>query len=123
MPSGWYSKEEEDCVTFSADRGIGALQISSYRRENEIVTDEDLYNFAENELVEAITPERVSCGDFDGITISYDEDETFWRKFWLRSNSLLLYVTYNCDLKSKIVELAYINLMLSSLKAETNSKA
>jgi hypothetical protein len=115
IPSDWSAEEEEDCVTFTADRGVGALQISAYRREGESVTDMDLNDLAEDELIDDIIPENVSWGDFNGIAISYVEGERFWRKLWLRAASLLLYMTYNCNMKEQAAEVESLNLMLSSL--------
>jgi hypothetical protein len=123
LPSGWSAKEDEDCVTLSAERGIGAVQISAYRRDGEFVTGEDLNDFAEDELVDGVIPQDVSCGDFRGIAISYVKDESFWRKLWLRSGSLLLYVTYNCAAEAQAIEVESVNGMLRSLKSRINGEA
>ena len=123
LPSDWSAEEDDNCVTLSAERGVGAFQISAYRRDSESVTDEDLNDFAEDELSVGIIPQDVSCGDFRGIAISYAADERFWRKLWLRSGSLLLYVTYNCGVKEQAVEIESVNRMLSSLKSRVSGEA
>jgi hypothetical protein len=82
LPSDWSAEEEESCVSFSAEHDVGALQISAYRRDGEAVTDEDLNDFAEDELIDGIMLQDVSCGDFRGIAISYAKDESLWRKLW-----------------------------------------
>lgn len=121
--SEWNAEEEESSVSISAEHGVGALQISAYRHDGEAVTDEDLNDFAEDELVGAIIPQDVSCGDFRGIAISYVKDESFWRKMWLRSGSLLLYVTYNCAAEDQAIEVESVNRMLNSLKPRINGEA
>jgi hypothetical protein len=123
LSSDWSAEEEEVCVTFSAERGVGALQVSAYRRGDESVTDEDLNDFAEDELVDGGVPQNVSCGAFRGIAVSYVEGGWFRRKLWLRSGSLLLYVTYNCGSKDKGVEVESVNRMLSSLKYRVSGEA
>lgn len=65
--SGWNAEEEKSYVSFSAEHGVGALQISAYRHDGETVTDEDLNDFAEDELVYGVIPEDVSCGDFGSV--------------------------------------------------------
>ena len=123
LSSKWSAENEEDCVTLSAEHGVGALQISAYRRDSEVVTDEDLNDFAEGELVDGVIPQDVSWGDFTGSAISYVQDERFWRKLWLRSGSLLLYVTYNCGAEDRVVEVESVNRMLSSLKSRISGEA
>jgi Domain of unknown function (DUF3805) len=123
LPSGWNAENQEDCVTFLAENSVGALQISAYRHDEESVTDADLNDFAEDELIDSTTPEDVSCGDFRGIAISHLKDERFWRKLWLRSGSLLLYVTYNCAAEGQAAEVESVNRMLNSLKSRISGEA
>ena len=111
------------CHALSRARGVGALQISAYRSDSKPVTDDDLNNLAEDELVADVPPQSVSCGDFRGISISYTDGERFWRKLWLRSGPLLLYVTYNCGPKDQVGEVESVNRMLSSLKSRVSGEA
>ncbi len=115
LPDDWQAEPDEDCVTFTSEREIGVLQISAYHRDGEIVTDEDLLEFAEDESVESASPQNFSCGEFVGIEISYFADDSFWRKLWLRNGSLLLFVTYTCSAEERTVETEDVNLILESL--------
>ena len=117
LPSPWKAEKEENCIAFSAEHGIGALQISAYRRDGEFVTNEDLNDFAEAALIDGVIPQQVSCGDFRGIAICYVENNRFWRKLWLRSGSLLLYVTYNCAEEDQGIEVGLVDSMINSLKS------
>lgn len=117
-PDDWEAEPDEDCVTFTSERGVGALQISVYRRDSKSVTDEDLFEFAEDELFAAEKPQSISCGEFVGFEISYFLNENFWRKLWLRSGSLLLFVTYNCAADKSTVETEDVNQILESLCVE-----
>ena len=123
LPSGWSAEEEKDCVSLTAEHGVGALQISAYRRGGESVTTEDLNDLAGDELINCAPPHDVSCGDFRGFAISDVRDERFWRKLWLRSGALLLYVTYNCAAGDRAVEVEAVNRMLSSLKSRVRGEA
>ena len=123
LPLDWSAEEKDGCVTLSAKQGVGALQISTYRRDGEPVPDEDLYDFAEDELVDGALPQNVSYGDFRGIACSYVADERFWRKLWLRLGSLLLYVTYNCRAEDQAVEVESVNRMLNSLQSRISGEA
>jgi hypothetical protein len=50
MPPGWGAEDDGTCVTLTHEDGVGPLQISAYQRNDGAVTDEDLREFAEDEL-------------------------------------------------------------------------
>ena len=118
LPDGWEAERDEDCVTFTLQREIGVLQISAYRRDDEIVTDKDLLEFAEDEIVEPANPQSVSFSEFVGLEISHFADDSFLRKLWLRNGSLLLFVTYTCAAEESTVEAEDVNLILKSLSSK-----
>ena len=115
LPDNWEAEQDEDCATFTSERGVGALQISAYRRDDEIVTHEDLLDFAQDELVEGANLNSVNFSEFVGLETSYFVGEGLWRKLWLRSGSLLLFVTYTCAAEERTVETKDVSLILESL--------
>lgn len=118
MPDAWKANEEEDRVTFTSESGVGALLISSYRNNGKEVTNDDLLHFAEDELVAGVDLQNISCGEFNGLGISYLVDGNYWRKWWLWQGSALLYVTYNCSAEDHSVEEEAVNQIMNSLKNE-----
>ena len=116
LPTGWVGGREDTCASFWSENGVGALQISAYYRDAVAVTDSELYDFAKDELIEGATPQDSNCGEFNGITVSFFNGQKFWRKWWLRSDSLLLYVTYSCDVTDRTVESETVNRILTTLK-------
>jgi hypothetical protein len=118
LPDTWKANKEEDCVTFTSENDVGALQISAYRREDKEVNNDELLHFAEDELVEGVELQDISCGEFTGLGISYLVDSNYWRKWWLWKGSLLLYVTYTCSAEKRFVEEEAVNQIMSSLKTE-----
>lgn len=119
IPSNWIGEQEDTCASFWSNRGVGALQLSAYQRDIHAVTDSELYAVAQDELIENITPQAANCGDFVGLTISYGTAGKFWRKWWLRSDSLFIYVTYNCDDQDRDIEAVTVDHILSTLKTMT----
>ena len=93
VPSGWLADENAECITFSREDGVGALQISAYKHESGIVRMHDVRDFIRDELPDEATLQRLSCGEFIGLGIDYVEDGKFWLKRWLHRGPLLLYVT------------------------------
>jgi hypothetical protein len=114
----WEAESEEDCVTLYHPDGVGALQISGFRKESDgEVTRSDLLGFA---TVDAETQNHLAerrCGDFTGFELAYSSEGTFWRKWWLASGRTMLFVTYNADLEHEGVEQEAVNAMMESLTA------
>ena len=105
-----------DCVEITQPEGTGALHISAARKQSD-VADADLREFAEAELPSNTPVEPVSVGDFSGVTAEYVDWSTsaFWKKWWIRVGSLMLYVTYTCSRGDEEIEEDDVQRILSSL--------
>ncbi len=45
----------------------------------------------------------------------YDVDDTFWKKWWLIKDNLLLFATYNCEITDREKELNFVDTTVNSL--------
>lgn|SRR5262245_36429564 len=117
VPIGWTHESDEDCTTFTNPHGVGAFQVSSYRKD-EPVTDDDLREFAgEIPLV------TVSFGRLTGFRTRFSKDHTFWTKWWLRAGRQMIHATYNCSLADRGREDAEVSRMIESLTPEYDTNA
>jgi hypothetical protein len=119
LPENWKGQHDEECETMYDPSGVGALQISSARKDGE-VTDEDLLSFAEEHIEAGAKTKDVRLDDFSGITFSYAFDNQFWRQWFMKSNSLALFITYNCELAHKDIEYEIVDQIINSLKVINN---
>jgi hypothetical protein len=115
LPSGWLGRDDDECVTFVHVDGVGALQISAYGSGNTEVTDDDLQEFSRDEMKENLGVERVSYGEFVGLGICERTVAGYWRKYWLRARSVLLFVTYTCNIENEGIEDYDVGRILNSL--------
>lgn len=119
LEKNWELNPDEEFYSFFNPEGYGVLTISCYTKDTTI-TNEDIIELIEFSDEEKLHLGRVKFGDFEGLTLIYMNEENnfwrFWKKFWLRNNKLLLFVTYNCDDNDKDYETKAISKMLSSLK-------
>lgn len=99
-------------MTFTHPLGVGAFQVSSYHKAT-VVTDDDLREFAGE-----IPLAAVSFGGLTGFRTRFSDDDTFWTKWWLRSECLMIHATYNCSLADRGQEDAEVNMMVQSLTPE-----
>jgi hypothetical protein len=109
VPEGWHHETDEHCTTFEHPQGVGAFQVTSYRK-SQLVTDNDLREFA-GDIPLAV----VSFGRLTGFRTRFSADGRFWTQWWLRAGSQMIYVTYNCTLEDSGREDAEVGSMIESL--------
>jgi len=116
VPPPWTAHDVEHCIEITRPEGTGALHISAARKQSP-VADPDLRAFAEEEVPSGTSLESASAGDFVGVRAEYVDwrDSRFWKKWWLRSGSLMLYVTYTCARGDEHIEEDDVERILSSL--------
>jgi hypothetical protein len=116
MPPPWTAHDVGDCIEITLPEGAGALHISAARKQA-AVADPDLHEFAEEELPSGSSLEPASAGDFVGVSAEYVDwsDTRFWKKWWLRTGPLMLYITYTCTRGDEHIEEDDVERILSSL--------
>lgn len=114
LPDAWEDEADDDGITLFDPEGSGALRISAVEREEEIGDDFLDYMAAEH-LEAGAEPEEVDCGDFDGLELSYGDDDHYWREWYLRAGSVMLYVTYHCPLADEGREDDTVDAILETL--------
>jgi hypothetical protein len=124
LPTGWSSEQDEDCSSFFAEDGVGALQISDFLK-SEAVTDEDLQELAEEHNLRDLSQEsqerevrssRVQFNTLTGFHIDFCTDGEYWRQWWLRCGQIMIFATYNCTIDKRGVEDEQIDKILSTLQ-------
>jgi hypothetical protein len=116
LPPTWQGESDPECATFVSDKRLGALQISSARKDGG-VTDDDLHDFAGEHLANGAKTKPVTAGAFTGFTFAYGDGENYWRKWFLRHGSLAVFVTYNCPVKHMHQEDPAVEAIVGSLKS------
>src|SRR5262249_2186798 len=95
VPNNWHVRADKECATFQRTPSLGAFQISSARKDQSPITDADLAEFANDRIPSGTQLLRVAYGSFSGFTASFEDDGLMWRHWWLRSDVLMIYATYN----------------------------
>jgi hypothetical protein len=120
LPTGWTQSSDEDCVTLTGPNAIGVLQISSFRK-NELVSDQDLLDFAEDHLDAGAKPANEAFGAYTGFSIEFSVDDSFWQQWYLRQSGQMLFITYNCPIESRGIESQAITQVLSCLASRVGT--
>jgi hypothetical protein len=117
LPAGWEANEEESVATLIAPNGgVGALQISTFVNEDQVVTSKTLLEFAQKEQPTGTVVHLCTVGNMPAAELIYDRDARSWRKVWMGEGHILLYITYNCRKGEERIEKDQVNFILSSLR-------
>jgi len=114
LPDGWEEEEDEEGISLFHPESSGTLRISAMERDGEIGDDFLDYMAAEH-LEAGAEPDEVECGDFDGLEVSYADGDHYWREWFLRAGSVMLYVTYHCPLADEGLEDDTVDAVLETL--------
>ena len=77
LPENWVADEDDTCITFTSQSVVGDLQVSSARNSNDLATDEDLYEFADDHIQAGAKLREVAIGDFTGFYLHYSVDDMY----------------------------------------------
>lgn len=114
LPDDWEEEEDEEGISLFHPESSGMLRISAMERDGEIGDDFLDYMAAEH-LEAGAEPDEVECGDFDGLEVSYADGDHYWREWFLRAGSVMLYVTYHCPLADEGLEDDTVDAVLETL--------
>ena len=116
LPFGWVCEQEPESALLYHPDGAGTLQISAIQQDDAI-TAADLRVLAAEHIDAGAQADDVELGAFSGFSLSYDADEEYWREWYLRCGSTLLFATYNCALDDEGKEDDTVELILGTLSA------
>lgn len=115
VPSNWeHEVQDEDRVLFFDPETNGALVISALQ-EDEPIDDDYLEDMLEEHLAEDADLYDETCGDFSGVSCCYDAEDEYWCEWYLYTDRVMLFVTYNCPLDDAGEEDDVVDSMLESL--------
>lgn len=119
-PEHWEAYQEDDYTVIHDPDGVGALHISSFTKDGDVTRD-DLEAFAAEYADEDITVSDVEYSNFSGINFDYTEDNNYWQIWFLKSENLMLFITYNSAALDKGFEDEEIGIILNSLAVVTDN--
>jgi len=115
IPTLWDAEFKDETDVIYDQAGIGELVISTLYQD-EGISDEQLEAMASEHVDSDAIIDDVVLGDLSGITVSFEQGDEYWSEWYLRSEKLLLFITYNCDLKNADVDEDVVESILESLR-------
>ena len=111
LPNNWVVEETDQAMAFYNPDGVGAIQISTYLKEDGNVTNDDLLEFSEAE-----NPDEADLPYLKGIQKNIVDGGDIFINWWLRSGSQLYYVTYICEKGDEAIEAEEREYVVYSLR-------
>jgi len=115
LPVGWVRREDQECTTFTSTSSPGVLQVSAARKPNGAVSVEDLQDFASDFVNGTGSFKAIGSGATSGITYESVQNGRYWKKWWLKKGSTIVFLTYNIAEESKGEDWVAIDRMVSTV--------
>jgi hypothetical protein len=119
LPPGWCAQHGPAAVAFYHPDGVGALQLSSFRKPDGDVTDADLRVMAVSAPgCDELRPAR--AGEFAGLYCESERDGTYWGRWFVSRGRVALHITYNCAAEERDREQEEVERVVTSLRCPLN---
>lgn len=115
MPQAWCAQHGRETVAIYHPDGVGALQISGFRKHGGGVSEADLREMAAGATADGDGLLSDQAGDFAGLRWEGVAGSTYWVRWYLARGAVALHVTYNCSPQERDREREVIERVVASL--------
>ena len=121
LPSEWWAETDDDVIRIADNDGVGELEVTTLCKDSGSVEGQELLIMAREESPEISDWSHVQLGVFVGVNGSFQEDAAHIREWYLAAGSVLLYVTYFCDLENAGMDDPAVDEILATLVLGDNA--
>jgi hypothetical protein len=116
----WWTEREDDAVIIGDRDEVGSILISTLCKDDGVFDSAELEQIARDNAECECEWKRVKMGEFSGLSTQYLEADSAVREWYLAAGSVLLFITYNCELENSGMDDAAVDEILDTLElAET----
>ncbi len=116
---GWTDKREGAEHLLVPPDGRAVLSIRTSKIKGRL-TEKELRYLARDLIEDGYDPEGVTLGEFEGLAFRYEEDNSYWRQWYLRSGPLWLQINYDCPDSDQGMHDAEIDKILATLAVDAD---
>jgi hypothetical protein len=114
IEDSWVVEDTDGLISIYNPQGVGALQISSYSKDL-IVTEDGLKELAQEHIDAGAKIDSYIQNDNKALTLAFGVDGEFWQHWYIAINHQALFVSYNCDVSERSVEIDTIKKIVASI--------
>jgi hypothetical protein len=123
LPPEWWGEvdEDDDTVLVGDQDDVGCIEISTLHKDGGVFDQPELLRIARDESDAEQQWQQVELGDFRGWRAAFAEGDAAVREWYVASGSLLLFITYSCDLDNRGMDDSAVDELLDSLTTNRDS--
>jgi len=114
LPQNWQGHHSSDVENLFSQEGVGAVEVSSMMNEIS-VKDSDLRIYASEYTDKGVSVDTINLGDFSGLVLEFELEERYYWKSFVKAGSIILFISYDCKISDKHLELDLIKDFLKTL--------
>ena len=115
LPAEWHAENDDDVIRILDQDDVGEIQVTTLHKQSGKIDSGEVSAMAREESPEISTWAEVRLGAFSGVTGAYTEDGAAIREWYVGSESVLLYVSYVCELEDQGLDDASVDELLGTL--------
>lgn len=115
LPPEWWADTEEDSILIGDRDDVGCIEISTLHKDMDDFDLAEAAEIARTESDPSLDWNKVSLGDFEGVTSQFVEEGAAIREWYLARGSMLLFITYSCEEENGGMDDAAVDELLATL--------
>tara|TARA_R110002110_G_scaffold415561_2_gene651032 strand:- start:267541 stop:267945 length:405 start_codon:yes stop_codon:yes gene_type:complete len=115
LPPEWWADSEEESILIGDQDDVGCIEISTLHKDSGEFTVTEVSQIATDESEQPVQWHRVALGEFSGVTGRYRDDGAAIREWVVCAGSMMLFITYSCDLDNAGMDDAAVDELLDTL--------
>ncbi|MFT5483355.1 MAG: hypothetical protein ACI9GW_002012 [Halieaceae bacterium] len=118
VPPEWWAEQDEESIVVGDNDDVGCIEVSTLCRDDGDFSAAEVKAIAAEQHEVQREWQAVSLADQDGVYCSFTEEDAAVREWYLGCGSLLLFITYSCDLENLGLDDAAVDEILNTLVME-----
>ncbi|MFA7555494.1 MAG: hypothetical protein WCY88_14695 [Spongiibacteraceae bacterium] len=123
LPDEWEAEQDEETIIISDEDGVGDIEITTLQKEQGDVSDEELKQYTEDLQRQYGAGKAINIAELQGYYFSYKDQGDAIREWYLRCDSLLVLITYSCDIDNAGMDDGAVDDILATLYIKSPDEA
>lgn len=123
LPDEWQAEQEDDAIVIGDEDGVGEIVITTLQKEQGDVSESELRDYAQDLIDQFGEGKPCLLAAASGFSFAFVEEGMAFREWYLRSDGLLILVTYCCDEENLGMDDSAVDEILATLYIKTPEEA
>ncbi len=116
VPSEWWADQEDETILIGDRDDVGCIEITTLCKEKGKFDEAEVRDIANSDRQIPVNWELIGLNELEGLYGAYQEEESSIREWYLSTGSLLLFISYSCELENEAMDDAAVNEILDTIE-------